>query len=241
MPRQNKQEYIIKHLEEEILSRFLKPGDKLPSESELLEKFSVGRGTIREAFRTLQQKGLIEIKKGAKGGAFVKEVDAEQVRETLAILLHHQRISPKHLYEFRLALEPAVAAHAAERAIPDDIKRLKRLLKVGMQFLESKQVDFHEFYNWENKMHIALSTICGNPIFEWIFFTVDYDLEPYSKILNLQSTYIDIIDDWKALIDAMEKGEVMKVVSIITMHIGKFSLIRSKIENNYQANSESKN
>ena len=96
MPRQNKQEYIIKHLEKEILSRSLKPGDKLPSELELQEKFSVGRGTIREALRTLQQKGLIEIKKGAKGGVFVKEVDAEQVRDTLPTLMRHQRISRKH-------------------------------------------------------------------------------------------------------------------------------------------------
>lgn len=231
MPKQNKQEYIIKHLEKEILSRSLKPGDKLPSELELQEKFSVGRGTIREALRTLQQKGLIEIKKGAKGGVFVKEVDAEQVRETLAILMRHQRISPKHLYEFRFALEPAVAAHAAERATTEDIKRLKRLLNEGIQFVESKKEVFHDFYNWENKMHLELATICGNPIFEWILFTVGYNLEPYSKILNLQSTYIDIIDDWKALIDSMEKGEVMKAVSIITMHIGKFNRIRSKIDN----------
>ena len=237
MPKLNKQEYLIVHLEKEILSRSLKPGDRLPSELELQEKFSVGRGTIREALRTLQQKGLIEIKKGAKGGVFVKEVDAEQVRDTLTTLMRHQRISPKHLYEFRLALEPAIAAHAAERATPEDIKRLKRLLSEGIQIAESKKRVFHDFYNWENNMHLELATICGNPIFEWILFAVGYDLEPYSKILNLQSTYIDVIDDWKTLIDAMEKGEVMKVVSIFTMHIGKFSRIRSKIENAKQANS----
>lgn len=237
MPRQNKQDYIIKHLEKEILSRSLKPGDKLPSEIELQEKFNIGRGTLREAFRTLQQKGLIEIKKGAKGGAFVKEVDAEQVRETLAILMRHKRISTKHLYEFRLALEPAVAAHATERATPDDINNLKQLLNEGIRFIDSEQEDFYEFYTWENKMHLALSAMSGNPIFEWILFTVGYDLKPYSKLLNLNSTYLDVLDDWKELIEAMEKGEVMKVVSIITMHIGKFSLIRSKIEKNSKSKS----
>ena len=227
MLRQNKQEFVIKDLEKKILSRLLKPGDKLPSERELQEKFNIGRGTLRESFRTLQQMGLIEIRKGAKGGAFVKEVDSDQVRETLAILMRHKRISAKHFSEFREAVEPSIAAHAVERATPDDIENLKQLLNEGYRFIKSGQNDFVKFYQWESNMHSELARISGNPIFEWISGTIVFNLKPYKKLLSLRRTRVDILDDWRDIIEAMENGEVMKAISIIRVHSAKYRRLMS--------------
>jgi GntR family transcriptional repressor for pyruvate dehydrogenase complex len=64
---------VTRQIEEAILSRQLKAGDRLPSERELQETFRVSRGTLREALRVLEQKGLVTIKTGAKGGAVVRE------------------------------------------------------------------------------------------------------------------------------------------------------------------------
>ncbi len=223
MLRQNKQELVIKHLERQILSRSLEPGDKLPSERELQDKFNIGRGTVRESFRTLQQMGLIEIRKGAKGGAFVKEVDSDQVSKTLAILIHHKRISNKQLTEFRGAVEPIIAAHAAERATPDDIENMEQLLNEGFKFIKSEQNEFTKFLQWERNMHVELARISGNPIFEWLSGTFVSDLAPYRKSLSLHHTRLDILNDWRDIIEAIKNGEVMEVVSIIRVHIAKRS------------------
>lgn len=64
----NKAEAIGLQIEAAILDKVFKAGDRLPSERELQEAFQTSRGSVREALRTLRQKGLLDAKKGAKGG-----------------------------------------------------------------------------------------------------------------------------------------------------------------------------
>ncbi len=97
-------------LEEAILSREYLPGDRLPSEHDIMGQLKVGRRTVREAYRSLQQKGLIETKHG--GGAFVREVDSSMVGDTLSTLIRHRRVSTQHLLEFREAFESRCAAYS---------------------------------------------------------------------------------------------------------------------------------
>ena len=64
-------EEVCDQIREEIQSGNLAPGDKLPSERELAEQFHVSRSTVREAFRTLEIGGVLELQKGVRGGAVV--------------------------------------------------------------------------------------------------------------------------------------------------------------------------
>jgi len=221
--QQNKHEQMLNLVEKIILSRKLKPGDRLPPERELQERYRIGRGTVREALRALQQKGLIEIKKGAKGGAFVKELDSEHVSETLAVLIRHGRISMKHLAEFREVVEAATAAHAAERASPEDIQKIKKLLEELTSLLNSEKKDLKKFYQCELSMHKELARISRNPIFEWISGTLYISMEPLSFHLNKNRiAHSEVLADWRDIIEAIENGEVMKVASIVRVHIARY-------------------
>jgi DNA-binding transcriptional regulator YhcF (GntR family) len=92
--RQNRMfEDVIQHVEDAIVRGNLKPGDRLPAERELQKMLDVSRGTLRESLRVLEQKGLIEIKTGAKGGIFVKDANAEQMSDSLAFFVRSQQVS----------------------------------------------------------------------------------------------------------------------------------------------------
>ena len=126
--RQNRTfEDVIFQIQEAILGEKLKPGDRLPGERKLREIFRVSRGTLREALRVLEQKGLIAIKTGVKGGAIVSAISPKLVNESLELLLQYQKVSLSELAEFRETVEGLVAAKSAQKATKEDIKELRQI------------------------------------------------------------------------------------------------------------------
>ena len=84
---------ILGQIEQAIIDGKYRVGDKLPSERELCELFQTSRGPLREALRVLEQKGLITIKAGAYGGAFITAVTTEQMSESLGFLLKFKGVT----------------------------------------------------------------------------------------------------------------------------------------------------
>ena len=105
-------QHVVDEIQTAILDGRLKPGDQLPAEMKLKEMFDTSRGSIREALRVLEQKGLIDIKTGVAGGAVVRSPDFRQVTETLNLLVQSQQVSLSHLLEFRQEIEGMVSALA---------------------------------------------------------------------------------------------------------------------------------
>jgi DNA-binding FadR family transcriptional regulator len=210
---------MIGQIEEAILSRKLKPGDRLPAERMLQSKNKIGRGTVREALRALEQKGLIEIKKGARGGAFVKEVSVSQVSEVLSSLIHHRRVSLQHLAEFREIVESNAAAYAVERATPENIAALRELFNEALHLVQSGINYLDEFFLVEMKMHQELARMSSNPLFDWIVSTLTVNMMSYRSLLVDETEPQQMLEDWQEIIEAMENGEVMRARSIIRTHV----------------------
>jgi DNA-binding FadR family transcriptional regulator len=218
-------------LEEAILSRQYLPGDRLPSEREIMGQLKVGRGTVREAYRSLQQKGLIEIRHG--GGAFVRRVDSSMVGDTLATLIRHGRVSLKHLLEFREAFESRCAAYAAERATPEQIGHLTHLIDQMEDTLGSSSDGNLRFYELELHLHTQLAVISGNPLFEWFASTFERNAVAYSDILANQSEKPqEAMQDWRDFIQAIKNKEVTKAAMIMGSHIFRFKKILEDLNQN---------
>lgn len=220
-------ERIRLKFEQEILDRRYRPGDRLPAERELQEQLGVGRGTVREAYRALQEKGLIEIRRG--GGAYVREVDSSRVADTLSLLIRHKRVSTMHLFEFREAFESRAVAYACERATEEQLAGLEARVNSLEEAVRSGG-DRTDFYQREIDLHAELARMTGNPLFEWIADTfrqnsVSYS-ETYSRLDLVRSQQPqEVIADWQVLLEALKKREVTRAVMIIRAHLFHFRRI----------------
>jgi DNA-binding FadR family transcriptional regulator len=215
---------VVEQIEQAIIKGQLKAGDTLPAERELRSQFNTSRGTIREALRVLEQKGLIEIKLGAGGGAVVKTLDTEQVAQSLGLLIRFQRVSLRHLAEFRQDVEGDVVALAAERAGADDIRRVKALLQEAENYALEGPKMRDEFIRMDKQIHMELARISGNPIYLSVLQTVHDNIQLYyDQYLamdeqELMANYADLC----SIVEAVEAGDSSKARHFTRFHIHRF-------------------
>jgi GntR family transcriptional regulator, transcriptional repressor for pyruvate dehydrogenase complex len=175
-------EHIIEQIRKAIFEGQLKPGDKLPSERELVENFKVGKATLREAIRSLEVLGFLEIRKGASGGSFVTEVDMEKARDCFTNFLHFKNLSLKDLSEVRLLLEPHIAEKAALGINEEDLKQLEELLR-ECDYVLRHNIPIESRKN-EVEFHRIIASVTGNPILMFILDFVENLLIDTKEILQ---------------------------------------------------------
>src|SRR5262245_55857568 len=122
-------EQITKQIEQLILSGKLRSGDRLPTERELAEQFQASRTAVREAMKTLAQKGLVDMRPGR--GTIVIDGTSQAMRHSLGLMIRvGQAGGSDNLVEVREILEPEIAALAAARAMEEHIAALQEAVEV---------------------------------------------------------------------------------------------------------------
>lgn len=106
---------VVGWLRENILSGQWPAGTKLPPETELMTMFGVGRVSVREAVRLVDRDGLVETRRGATGGIFVRRPAPSELSESFSIMLAAESCTVGEALQFRLMLEPEAAAAAARQ------------------------------------------------------------------------------------------------------------------------------
>jgi GntR family transcriptional repressor for pyruvate dehydrogenase complex len=159
-------ENIVEQIRMAIFDGRFKPGDKLLSEKELIEKFRVSRGTLREALRSLESSGVLEIRKGVSGGAYITEIGIERAKENFVDFFHFKKLSLEHLIEVRLMLEPPIAAKVALAITSEDLKQLQASIdRCGHEMKPgvtgAQREGFLEF-------HHIIAGVTGNPILTFL-------------------------------------------------------------------------
>src|SRR3954469_14500210 len=120
-------EVIVEQMRILIREGKLVPGDRLPSERNLCERFGVSRVTVREALRVLEASGLVAVRVGARGGAFVTSPSQARLGEGLADLLQLSPLTAAEVTEARMVFELGIVPLVVERATEDDLVALERL------------------------------------------------------------------------------------------------------------------
>jgi len=213
---------VVEQIQDAILDGRLNKGDTLPPERDLKEMFNTSRGTLREALRVLEQKGLIEIKLGVSGGAIVKQIDTDPLMESLALLIQSGNVSLAHLSEFRIKIEGSLVELATQRATPEDIEELEQMQARARRFYETEE--WENFLKTDEAMHTFIGTMTRNPVFQFIQKSIHDNIHRYYQDflpMNRERTLENLID-FDKIIAAMKAKDGARASAIISDHVQRF-------------------
>jgi GntR family transcriptional repressor for pyruvate dehydrogenase complex len=149
----------VQQVEDSILKGQLKPGDQLPAERDLAHSFGVSRTAVREAVKTLREKGLVEAYSGR--GTFVTNGTSNSIRQSLDLMI---RINPNeglaNLAELRLVLEPEIASLAATRIE----EQLLSTMREAVAEMDRSLRDPDAYVEADLDFHLALAEAAANPL-----------------------------------------------------------------------------
>lgn len=157
-------EEIAAQIRELVASGKLRPGDRLPAERGLSARFNVSRNTLREALRALELSGMIELRKGATGGAFVLPGSSGVIVNGLRDLYHLGAITPQHLTEARIWLSATVVRVACERLTEEDLQALEANVEAAVR--AQKAGNFEARADLHREFHNLLAAATRNPIIQ---------------------------------------------------------------------------
>lgn len=211
-------------IEEAIVSGKLSPGEKLPSERDLIKIFNTSRGPVREALKSLEQKKLIEIRAGSGGGATVCPMGTDLLRETLGLLVRHRIVPEGHMAEFREVIEGLAASLAAERITPEQFDSLVQMREELNDLISDDKLE--TFWSRERQLHRLLAKASGNLMCEWVVDTINQEISSYQSLYPVQRNRAqEALSDWSAIIKALENSQGSRASSLIKAHVVHFSLL----------------
>ncbi|WP_137700363.1 FadR/GntR family transcriptional regulator [Marimonas lutisalis] len=184
-PRLSRPVQVAEAIKDWVVEQGLQAGDRLPGEAELIERFGMAKGTIREAMRILEAQGLIKTRTGPGGGSFVHEVSRQRAKALLGNYFYFKNLTIGDIYQLRLALEPELAASLAGN-LSDDV--LDQLAANIAQYSEpATTVDEERQQHVASlRFHAILAEQAQNPL---LGFVIDFMVNLLSDLTVYRRLY----------------------------------------------------
>ncbi|MBM9603283.1 FadR/GntR family transcriptional regulator [Desulfopila inferna] len=212
-------EDIALQIEAAILEEKILPGERLPSERELQAQFKSGRGVIREAVRALKQKGLVEIRKGARGGTYVKNIEVASVSESLALFLKQQHIGLGYIAEFRESIDRVITVLAIARADASEKEELVAEAGKLLELLEQPTPDKECLAKQDRVLNIRLAKMSKNPVFEWVMEAIQQGFSSHDYALYEEPYYRrKTAENWHETAQRIADNDPLKALSSVAAH-----------------------
>ena len=213
---------IADTLQEMIASGAVAAGDRLPAERQLAIACRASRASVREALRMLQEQGVVEIRRGVKGGAYVKSPDIRPFGNQLDRLLRLERLSLDQIATFREAIEVGVTTQAAGVAGPQDIRMLKQRLESVRACMAAGDVE--AFIEADKRVHLGIAQIAGNPLFNQSLQAALGMKRYFHRFLGIHPSFMESnYQDLSDIIRAMETHQAARAGRITQSHITHFN------------------
>jgi GntR family transcriptional repressor for pyruvate dehydrogenase complex len=190
----------IARIKDALLRKDLKPGDYLPSETDLTKTLGIGKSSVREAIKMLQAMGVVEVRRGQ--GTVVRRHPGPDTISPLVFQLIMEAGYPDDLVELRLMFEPAYSVMAMERATPDDHEHIRRALERLERSVRSGTPAADD----DMAFHLAILKATKNPLVIRIGETI-YQLFKPSISVSMRHIAPRAVEDHRRIFDAFCSGD----------------------------------
>lgn len=205
---------VAEKLREMIFSNDLKPGDRLPSEGELVTMFGVGRSTVREAVKLLIADNIVEIRRGR--GTFIS-MNPGVKNDPLGLDFANQNRLLQNLLESRLLIEPQVASLAAQRATSSNLYRLSHAIE-EMDIAE--QQDQENYPICDVDFHTAVAECTQNDVLQRILPLICESIrEGYLETMNVPGTHRKAIEAHIRIYEAIRNKDPEGAMEQTRLHL----------------------
>jgi GntR family transcriptional repressor for pyruvate dehydrogenase complex len=215
-------ELVANQIQRAVHLGLLVPGDRLPAERALAQQLGVARMTVREAIRVLAHEGRITVRRGAHGGMWIRAQDVTK-RELLQLAADTDR-AIGDVYEFRELVEGASARLAAERAKPDDVRKLRSLSssmeKILAAHLKNPAISANvaRFLGLDSQFHSEIARISGN---HFVIEAVERGLAaryaPFGVLLRTLTPRAN--NGHEELVEAIAAGDGARAEKLMHSHV----------------------
>jgi DNA-binding FadR family transcriptional regulator len=209
-------EEISGEIKRMIFSGILKPGDRLPSETELGNQFRVSRQTIREAIRRLELAGFIVIQKGASGGPIVVNTILSTISDSFLDAFQMKNMTTDELTKARLEVEKMVLKNAFSMIGQDDIVLIRESIKEAKRKIAQGLTPFGDDLNF----HKQLARATHNRIFVILVESLMAAVAHFMSFLSIGVEWSKRANKaHERILDAIEKGDEAAALAELERHI----------------------
>ncbi len=218
-------EQVLAQIEQKILDGSLRPGQKLPSERELVTALGVSRTSVREALRALEAMGVIEARTGSgrDAGSVITGQSTAAITNLLRLHIALAQISLADLVETRVQLERNAARAAASTLTPQDAERLAALIEA----MRASDQEYDEFNRLDADFHVSIARISGNALVTNLMQALRGAVESemaaaFARLPDWRSTADSLATEHEGILRAIEKGDGDRAAELVADHITRF-------------------
>ncbi|MCK8825377.1 FadR/GntR family transcriptional regulator [Fuchsiella alkaliacetigena] len=196
-------EDVVNQIKDLIRSGKVKPGDKFPPERKLAKQLGVSRGTLREAFRVLEVRGIVESKRG--GGRYLKDFTGQNIYQSDDSLLDLEKDAILKIAEARKLIETQIVKKAVQEATEEDIARMEQILK----FMQTATKEEYLESNFDLDFHLAIAKATHNfALYDLLEAQIQLLIELQQKYILSHSWRKELCKDHESILAAiMERDE----------------------------------
>ncbi len=206
-PAASSVDFVVNSIKELLLTKRVRPGDRLPAETELTRLLSVSRGSVREAMKILSALGIVEVRRG--DGTYISKGGGEVMFDPLLFSLIVSQPEFAELKELRQILEKNVGAPGHSPATDDDLGTSRRACCWTVSLRDKAEKNFEELLALDLEFHAILGRACKNRPLETIYRFVMQYFRPYiAQSLTKQSNFsIDSSNAHQTILAAIERHD----------------------------------
>lgn len=199
-----------------IFSGVLKPGDRLPSETELAGQFGVSRHTVREALRRLEIAGFIAMQKGGVGGPLIVDTILNTIGNSFLDAFLLKKMTIDDLMKARLEIEKMVLRSVFGVISRSEIALLRESLQASKGKAEKRMPTFEDDIHF----HKLLAKATKNYVFDILMESLMAVVAHFHSLVKIgPRTSKEVADAHEQILDALEQGDKARALDVLERHI----------------------